>query len=154
MSKVVSGRKSVESKADSFNYMSEDVFGNRLALTPELKKELKEQGLEGRWVNYKKLLDNQGYHEKGWVAYKRKKSDTIDVGTFLGGTDPDGYIRRGDSILAVKTVGNAERHREFLKARAERQRGHAKEKADELRSMARSAGMNTTIDDRLDENDE
>lgn len=152
MSKVVNGRKSIAAKAAV--PMTDDIFGNRLALTPELKQELAKQGFEGRWVNYKKLLDNQGHHEKGWVAYKRQKSDTMEASTFLNGTDPDGYIRRGDSILAVKTVDQAERHRQFLRSKAERQQAYTKEKAAELRSLARNAGMNSVVDDQLDEDEE
>ena len=153
MSKTVNGRKPVSSRALPV-VMSDDIFGNRLALPAELKKELKEQGLEPRWINFKKFVDNQGYHEKGWKAYTRKKSDTMETSSFLNGSDPDGYIRRGEAILAVKTTAEAERHRQFLKSRAERHRAYSQEKAEELRSMARTAGMNSVVDDQLDENDE
>lgn len=152
MSKVVNGRKALP---DQTTFQNEDVmYGDRLALSREIKKELKTKGFEGRWVSYKKLVEDGGFHQQGWVAYKREKSDTMDTSTFLNGTDPDGYIRRGDAILAVKTVAAAERHRASLRARAERQQAHSQVKADELRSMARNAGMNSLIDDRPDEDEE
>ena len=122
--------------------------------TNELKKELADQGLEGRWVSYKELVENQGFHQKEWVPYKRKKDATIDSSTFLNGTDPDGFIRRGDAILAVKTAEDAERHRLFLRERAQRQLGYNKEKGDELRRMARDSGLSTRIDDEYGDDDQ
>lgn len=153
MSKTVGGRKPLPAKP-TFNVMSDDIFGNKLAVPAGVQKELASKGLEGRWVSYKQMIDNRGYHEKGWVVYKQEKSDTMDPGTFLGGADPDGYIRRGDAILAVRTVAKSDQHREWLKQRANRLKGHHQTAAEELRATARGAGLNSNVDDRFDEDEE
>lgn len=157
MSRTINGRKPAQKATPSI--MSDDIFGNALELSNEIRAELKRKGLVPRWISYKKLVENQGFHPKGWTAYKRSKEDmeksgTIESSTFLNGSDPDGYIRRGESILAVKTVAKAEEHRNWLAMRAQKQKSHSEIAAEELRATARSAGMKSLVDDQPDEDEE
>ena len=99
----------------------EDIFGNAVKLSPELKRELDEKGLVGRFVDYKRVAGNDGHHDSGWTVYRRgtdNKSDTLDMYGARFGQSPDGLVRRGSLVLAVKTSGQVEKHRQFLKARA------------------------------------
>lgn len=148
--KIVDGRKPLAARKKTLNPKNADAFGNKFTLSEELKKELKEQGLVGRFINYKQLTEMGGVHAKDWRPYKRKSSDTMDTASFLSGTDPNGYVRRGDSILAVKSEEEVEAHREWLQARAARHKNFKKQKADELREYARDHGIKT----RIDEDDE
>lgn len=114
-------------------------FGNRLQVDGDLHKEITDQGLEYRWIDAKKLHANQGYHQNGWTAYRRKNP----VSDFKLGNDPDGVVRRGTMILGVRERGIGEDHRDYLKERARAYSGRSiqKEAADELRQMSKNTGI-------------
>lgn len=120
----------------------EDLFGNPLSLPPSIKEELKAAGLEARFIDAKKLYENHGYHPKGWVPYKRStqnQSDTLEKSEFKSGSDPDGTFRRGTLILATRPIEVSEKHRLLNRQKADRQKGYTKQKAAELRQMAKEA---------------
>lgn len=151
---IKNGKKPLSAKTSpAISY--DDIFGNALNLPENLKKELEEQGLEGHFIDAKRFYDMGGYHPKGWTLYrsKNKNSDTISLQDFGLGRDPEGVIRRGSLILAVKTKEQAEAHREFLRSRANKVKTVNREKAEELRSMARSAQMKATIIEGYEENE-
>lgn len=149
--KIISGKKPLSARESYKESTTEDIFGNQLALPDGVKKELADQGLVGRWVNAKTLYANQGYHPKGWVPYKRKASDTIESKDFLTGNDPSGIVRRGDCILAVKKMEDVQKHRSYLRGKADRYTRFNKEKAEELRMIARETGLNNVIQEGYDE---
>src|SRR5258708_38384611 len=100
--KIVDGKKPLSAKKRSgLDSKNADAFGNKLALTADVKKELEEQGLVPRFVNAKQLTEMGGYHAKGWRVYQRphkdKASGTIDSEGSLMGNDPNVFIRRGDA---------------------------------------------------------
>lgn len=141
MSNIKDGKKPISAKAEtapSF-YSYDDLFGNRQRIPDDVLAELKAQGLVGRWLNAKKLYDNQGYHEKGWRVYKRQKPAQTAI-EFKTGSDPEGVVRRGDMILGVKTVDEVAKHKAYLRAASERQMGSATKNAQELRKMMGRSG--------------
>ena len=119
----------------------DDLFGNPLTVPPHVAADIEKQGKEARWVDARKIYDNHGYHAKGWMPYK--KSDELmakegqSQSDFKSGADPDGTLRHGSLILAVKPKEAAEKHRQLLKQKAERQKGYNKQKAAEFRQMAK-----------------
>ena len=122
----------------------EDLFGNPLSIPPTILAELKGKGLEPRFIDAKKLYENHGYHAKGWVPYKRSTtspSDTIEVdkAEFKSGSDPDGTFRRGTLILAVRSIDISNKHRELNRQKADRQKGHTRQQAAELRQLAKES---------------
>lgn len=132
----------------------DELFGNMLKLDPELESELKSKGLAWRFVDAKKLLESGGYHAKGWSVYKRTgSSDTIGSSEFKFGSDPDGIVRRGSMVLAVKTQAQANLHKEFLRQKAERYSAIVPQAAEALRQAARDNNVDTIVDDTYDEND-
>lgn len=152
--KTVGGKKPLSARETYKNEsLTEDIFGNTLAISAGLRKELADQGLVGRWVNAKTLYANQGYHPKNWVPYKSKASGTMDNKDFLNGNDPSGIIRRGDCILAVKKNEDVAKHRSYLKQKADRYSRFNKEKAEELRTLARENRVSTIVDEGYNEED-
>lgn len=149
---IIAGKKPLSTKSNP-SIMTDDVFSNRLSIPAEIQKELEEQGLVGRWVSGVELARNQGYHSKGWVPYKRKKSDKIDTAEFLGGKDVDGYVKRGDAVLAVKSVEAVEKHKAVLAQRSRQQLGYGKQQAAELRNMIKSSGMEGSVSVGYDDED-
>lgn len=151
------GRQPIAKRAKRNPFvMTDDVFGNPLALDEELKKELQDQKLSYRFVDAKKLYEMGGYHAKGWVPYKRKPGASANIGIaeFKFGSDPEGVIRRGSMILAVKTEEQAEKHRAFLRQRAERYADFPQEKAAELRKFAQEKNLNSEILEGYEDNQE
>jgi len=132
----------------------DDIFSNALSLTPQLIAELAEQGLVGRYIDYKRVKAMDGVHPKGWRVYKRKNSDIIDNHEFQFGTGPDGLVRRGSCVLAVKSEEAVAKHRLHLQQKAERRKvSYNKQAAEELRRVAKNARIDANIIEGYDENE-
>jgi hypothetical protein len=134
----------------------DDLFGNRLSISPELKAELDAKGLVGRWVDAKKLYEFNGYHPKGWAPYKRvtQVGEKLDKQDFRFGSDPDGTVRRGTMILAAKSKEEVARHQRFLKQKAERFQSTTGSHAETLRKTVKEGRANSVVIEGYDEDDE
>lgn len=151
--KIINGKVALSTKSGPSLKETDDIFGNALAIGDQLKEDLRKQGLVGRWVNAKKLAEFGGYHPKQWRVYTNKESGTIMGAASLSGTDPNGVIRRGDCVLAVKTAEQVAAHKAHLQAKADKYKNFKKQKAAELRQFAKENNIKTVIDDE-DEFDE
>jgi hypothetical protein len=143
---TISGRKPLSQKPKKPTYNIQNFFRDRLALDPTIKTELDAKGVEGRWISYKKYLENGNYHEWGWQVYKRDASKTNESGQLLG-NNPDGIIRRGDCVLAVRPKELCEQHRAYNADKAARQssKKFQRLKAQELREMAEESGLGAQV---------
>jgi len=130
-----------------------EIFGDLLKIDDGLKAELASKGLEGRFVDAQKLYQFNGYHKNGWVAYKREKNDSIGNTDFKLGNDPDGIIRRGTLILAVKPKEQAVKHREYLRAKSERYSKVQQIQAGDMRRAARAANADIEVVEGYEENE-
>lgn len=149
---IQEGKKPLKSKPTLAQLQQDAGFVNTLELGPELRDELKAAGLKPRFVDYIRLKANDGLHTKGWKIYKRPKRDTIDKQEFRIGADPNGYVRRGSMVLAVKSEKEWGAHRALLNHRASTLKGNfAKQQADELRQMAKEHGVKTKIVEGYDD---
>lgn len=118
----------------------DDIFGNTLGLDPAIREALKKKGLSYRFVSAAKLQMNAGYHIRAWRPIKLK--DIEGYGTIdLFGSDPDGYVRRGDLVLAVRPIELNEKHKTLLAQEANRAKGIQKRQADELRQHFKETGL-------------
>ena len=146
------GKKPLKTKPTLASLQNAAGFVNTLALGPELKAELEKANLKGRFVDYKKIRDNDGLHTKGWKIYKRPKRDTIAIDQFFTGAEPSGYVRRGSMVLAVKDKKAWRAHRDLLDYRAQSLKANfAKQQAEELRQMAKEGNVPTTIFEGYDD---
>lgn len=148
------GRKPLSAKKAASPILTDDIFGNKLALSPEIQEDLRKRNLVGRWINANELYKNQGYHAKAWRVYKPEASVTIGIKEFKDGRDPDGVVRRGDCLLAYKTVEDYKMHVLLNQQKADRQKGHNTEAANELRKMAKASGSKATIHEGYEDADE
>jgi hypothetical protein len=123
-----------------------DVFTNDLDLDPLLAEELKKKNLVGRFINATNFKKT-GSHRARWVPYQRESKSG------LFGSDPEGFIRRGDLVLAVKPLEAVKQHRALLRQRAQAQStpstnaNHAKQ----IREMAAESGVNTIVSEGFGE---
>lgn len=76
-----------------------------------LKEELERQGLECRFIDFKQARLNGGRSRAGWIVYRRQSKDPRLAGIDAL-TDPDGLVRQGSMVLAVKTKASAQRQRD------------------------------------------
>lgn len=133
------GKRPLSERPERNIIPQEQEFNNRYRLDPELKKHLKEKGLEFRFVSYKKLVDNGGYHENGWVAYNKERDGgpaIMGVAEFAMGSEPTGLIRRGSDVLAVRTKATSDRHRAELARKNAAYKNYDKSAASQLRGVA------------------
>lgn len=147
------GKDPVSKKAEANRRISPDeIYADKFKIDEALKAELAENGLACRFINFKQYRENYGIHKSGWVAYKRKSKDPTPAGDLFG-SDPDGYVRRGDMILAVKKQEDADKQKKFLQQRSTTLQGnYNKEKAEELRKLMRDSGVQAQIHEGYDEN--
>jgi hypothetical protein len=151
---IIAGKKPLSSKPKGpTNYaQTPNFFKNKLNIPEDVATELASKQLEGRWINYKKYVDDGNSHDKGWAVYRAPKRETTD--TLVFGTSPDGIIRRGDSVLACRPLSQGNEHRAWLQYRAKAQAsGFRKSAAEELRQMARDASVDAEIVEGYEEND-
>jgi hypothetical protein len=149
MSKMKNGRMPLSQK--STEVVAEAEL-NMLALDPALKRELAEKGYAYRFISAPEYQKNYGFHRTGWKPYKREetteKKGTLDFGF---GVDPEGYIRRGELVLAVKPLAEHAKHKAKLAAKTKLYNNHVKQTADLIRQGAREAGVNMKVEEGFEE---
>lgn len=125
---------------------------NQLLVSPELVKEIKKKGLAYRWVNGIKLRNNHGFDPRQWTPYQVKK-EVGGQNNYFGGTDSEGYIRRGDLILCVRLqrLNDAVKERNINRNKALAGE-HRKATKEQLKQLQRDAGLsNSRITEGYDE---
>ena len=112
---------------------------NDLDIDVMLKKELADQGLEYRFIDFKQARLNGGRSRAGWIIYKRQSEDPRLQGiTALA--DPDGLVRQGSMVLAVKPKHAADRQRNRRDAQNRTLNQYTKSITQELDGKARALG--------------
>lgn len=104
-----------------------------------LKKELEEQDLEYRFVDFKQAKSLGGASRSGWRIYKRKSPDPRIQG-IESLADPDGLVRKGTLVLAIKHKQLAQKQRDRIETRRKILNGYNKQVASEVDSKARRLG--------------
>lgn len=115
-------------------------------LPRDVKEELEAKGLVGRFINVKEMERFGGVHPKGWRPYKRTSVENSEYAAIFG-KDPDGYIRRGDVILGVKTKEEVARHKAYLAQRAAEQdiKKVTKKSGQVLREYVKDLGLSDNV---------
>lgn len=109
-----------------------------------LKEELAEKGLEYRFIDYKQAVKNGGRSRTGWRVYVRESDDPRIAG-ISGMKDPDGLVRNGTLVLAVKTKQSAEKQRERTRMQNRTLKRYTDIKAQELDGEAKKLGGNSQV---------
>lgn len=94
---------SLQEKSESIDEYSIEAYegfdpNDHMIIDPAIKKEITERGLKYKWINANKLANSHGFDKKGWKPYKLNSSGKSSV---YGQTDAEGFLRRGDLVLAV-----------------------------------------------------
>lgn len=131
--------------------MYEDEFGDENDIDTPLKEELAEKGLDYRFIDFKQARLNGGRSRSGWIIYKRESKDPRIAG-IESLADPDGLVRQGSMVLAVKTKVGAEKQRAKIRQQNRSMSDYNKATAAELDQKARSLGGNSRIVAGYDKN--
>lgn len=129
-----------------------ELYNSALDIDPKVKEEINKKGLVARWINATDFTKNHGFHRSGWAPFKSEAHKSNATSLLFGG-DPEGYVRRGDLVLAVKTSEQSKRHKSLIDAKNARLKGINKSQADDLRKAAKSAGFDTEVSEGFGEDD-
>lgn len=100
---VVKKGTSVQEKSEAIDEYSIEAYdgfdpNDHMIIDPAIKAEIVKRGLKYKWINANRLASNNGFDKKGWKPYKL---NTSGKSTVYGQSDAEGYLRRGDLVLAV-----------------------------------------------------
>lgn len=104
-----------------------------------LKEELADQDLEYRFIDFKQAKSLNGSSRSGWRIYKRQSPDPRIQG-IQSLADPDGLVRKGTLVLAVKHTTLAQKQRDRIKVRRDLLNKYNKTVTDEVSAKARRLG--------------
>lgn len=141
--------KKTEPKIGNQNELYQSAF----EVPEQVKKEIQEAGLVCRWINAKTFKEQFGFHKHHWMPFKSKYMASL-AGSIFGG-DPEGYVRRGDLILAAKSKELQDKHRAHIDAqnRAKIAGVTQESQRKQMREIAREHGVkNAKIE--VDEDEE
>jgi hypothetical protein len=141
---IVNGKKPLSQKPRPTAIRADDIFGNPLSLPADLKAAADKAGLSLRYVDYQKMVQYGGYHEKGWQVLKAEHlgCDKMELPYF---NSPDATVRRGSLVLAFRTKEINERHKAFLRQEARRYDNIQKTHAEDLRRELDEAGVGGSV---------
>lgn len=135
MKTPIKNKQTAEKQAIAF---SEFDLDDALAIEPTLLAEIKAKGLVHRWINSAKFKNNFGFDARRWAPYKRESKGSESFGF----TDSEGYTRRGDLILAVRSTEiNAAHKAKIQRKNSNLAATQSKEAASELRQRMKDAGI-------------
>jgi hypothetical protein len=128
-------------------YEDTDEFG----IDSMLKKELEDQGLEYRFIDFKQAKLNGGRSRAGWIVYKRQSVDPRLQG-IASLADPDGLVRQGSMVLAVKPTAAAQRQRSRRDAQNKTLTKYTETVTQELNGEAKKLGGSSRVIAGYDKN--
>lgn len=139
-------KKKIFKKDPVFN--PADLYQSALDIPESIKKEIEEKGLAARWINATEFQRQYGFHKSGWTPYKPDNKLPAIAGV---SGDPEGFVRRGDLILATKTKEQHNLHKARLKMKSSMASGYNATKAKELRRFMQESGVKTKVVEGFEE---
>lgn len=143
---IRNGKKPLSQKSRPAPVNAEDIFQNPLGLDPELVTTLQSKGVAYRFINYKKFIEMGGQHQGYWkpVRLSQLKEwgyDNMGLNEFINGQDPDGFVRRQDLVLAIRSKDINDKHLRYLRQEADRVKDMQEAHANEARERVRGSGI-------------
>ncbi len=129
----------------------DEFFQNRLVVPKAILDEMESHNLDHRWIDIKRYQEEGNFHRTHWKPYKVSDATTKKVELDPFGSDNSGYLRRGSLVLAARHKDITAVHKDFIHKRNLRQSAFSKEKAEELRSLFKAAGVKTKVVEGYDD---
>ena len=122
----------------------QDIFGDFLGVDPAVAEDIESRGWEKRWIDAKQMVQNSGFHRRGWEVYKIPDGLKLRNSSVMG-IGPDKDIRRGTLVLGVRSTQLGDAHRRELAARNRVYKALPAQKMKALREHARAQGIDTKL---------
>lgn len=116
-----------------------------LHITDTVKKVLDSKDLACKWISDITYRRNYGFNKEGWKPHKFSEN--------VEGMDPEGFLRRGDLILASQPTENVAEKKARIRRKTQAYEGFNKEKANELRRLAKDSGLDMQIHEGYEDNE-
>lgn len=146
---IIDGKKHISEKPKGKSTAAAFSPRSLLDVPEDLKRELEEKGLECRWVDAKQMAEAGNMHRNHWEIYRRDPA-SISSEAKVFGLPPDGTIRRGTVVLAVRPKDLGQAHKAMLKEKADRLTTSVKKQGAELKQLARRANVLDRIEDDIE----
>jgi hypothetical protein len=147
-------KKPLSEKGKGNPFRSTGKLGSLTDIDPAFKAAATARNLELRWIGYKELTENQGFHKRFWEPIKRQEFSDVKGSSIMDlnfGSSADGFIRRGSMILAKRSKELSEQHREVLREKVEAYMGQVEDPSQTLRESARQSNVETIISTKYDD---
>ena len=148
--------KKKDSLKQSFSPETGNIFGSsRLDVPKCYRDEADKKNYDLRWISAKQLKENHGSHKNHWAAYKfesKPSNGIMDSDRFAFGIDPEGVVRRGDCVLAVRPKELTVQHKEHLASKRNIYNRFSQSKKKEFKDYVKQESRGAmTVDDDTDE---
>ncbi len=137
------GKEKISKKFAEMDSPSNDP--SLLSLDGSVQKSLSSKGLSYRWISDITYRRNYGFNKENWKPHKFEDS--------VSGVDHEGYLRRGDLILATQDSEQVKLKKERIQRKTEAYKSHNREKANELRRLAQDSGIEMQVHEGYEENE-
>jgi hypothetical protein len=125
-----------------------------LDIPADCEKELKQKGLEGRWIDIVQYQKNHGFHSQEWQPYKFDCKLASSSNPFIKRDESlEGFLVRKQLVLAVKTTQQVSVQRARLKAKNAQIADPTKLKVREMREYIKQSGLDSIVTDASDDED-
>lgn len=111
-----------------------ELYNNRLDLPKNLRNEIMKKGYNYKWINFTKF-QKDAVHRSQWVPYRPEISTVADM---VFGKTPEGYVTRGDCVLAVRPLAIDAAHKARIKQLNNRLKDHQKNVENDMRELVRA----------------
>ena len=130
-----------EPSVGEFTY--DEFFNNRLSLPSELKQKLTSEGLDWRFINALQFREGGNMHRSHWKPYKIDNPQSVGIMN----TTAEGFLTRGDLVLATRPKVITRKHKEFLAKRNAAYSGvnYNKTVAQEMKKIARDYNVEEQV---------
>lgn len=121
---------------------------DHLAIDPAVLADINSKNLAYRWINAVKFKNMHGFDARRWTPYRN--TELSGSNSAFGYADAEGYIRRGDMLLAVQPMEiNNARKAKIQSRNSSMTSMQQKAAAAELRQ---TLGSNIKVHEGYDEN--
>lgn len=122
-------------------------FSNRFDVPKKLREEIVGKGYNYKFINFSKFK-RDAVHKSHWIPYKPDKRTVQDM---LFGLDPDGYVVRGDCVLAVRPLSVDKKAKAAIQSRNDRLNSYNDMAKSELQAYAAEHGIKAKISSGYEE---
>jgi hypothetical protein len=125
-----------------------EFLGSDLDIPAPVKAEMDSKGFKARWINFKQFKENGNQHRRKWLPFKPSPEVASQVST-----DVEGYVRKGDLLLAFKTKEEHTKHKLSLKYFSDLYSGKENKIAEELRQLSGQRGLKVRVHEGYEANE-